>query len=190
MPHRRISQLAAASIRSPARGAQGRRQTAGLTRAPCIPRCCAEWSHAFLKVTPGRAAHKRAHVRSIKAVQSYLQRRSVDNRASPRSSNSHYGGARLSQPQRVALRRHSSPMRYSGLLRLGQPRSAIMRLPRTSSRIAPLNLPFRKLLIINMRTLRFMGRIAGHEGAGWGTISTLPRTADTLVGSGSGAPAA
>ena len=43
-------------------------------------------------------------------------------------SNSHYGGARLAQPQRVALRRHSSPMRHSGLLRLGQPRSAIMRI--------------------------------------------------------------
>ena len=43
-------------------------------------------------------------------------------------SNSHYGGARLAQPQRVGLRRHSSPMRHSGLLRLGQPRSAIMRI--------------------------------------------------------------
>ena len=40
---------------------------------------------------------------------------------------------------------------------------AIMRLPRTSSRIAPLNLPFRKLLIINMRTLRFMGSIAAFR---------------------------
>jgi hypothetical protein len=32
----------------------------------------------------------------------------------------------LAQPQRVALRRHSSPMQHSGLLRLSQPRSAIM----------------------------------------------------------------
>ena len=31
--------------------------------------------------------------------------------------------APLAQPQRVGLRRHSSPMRHSGLLRLGQPRS-------------------------------------------------------------------
>ena len=42
------------------------------------------------------------------------------------ASNSHHGGARLAQPQRVGLRRHSSPTRHSGLLRLGQPRSAIM----------------------------------------------------------------
>ena len=40
----------------------------------------------------------------------------------------HSGLLRLAQPQRVALRRHSSPMRHSGLLRLGQPRSAIMRI--------------------------------------------------------------
>ena len=50
-------------------------------------------------------------------------------RAAPcRLSRRGGGGARLAQPQRVGLRRHSSPMRHSGLLRLGQPRSAIMRI--------------------------------------------------------------
>jgi hypothetical protein len=38
-----------------------------------------------------------------------------------------FSGARLAQPQRVGLRRHSSPMRPPGLLRLAQPRSTLNR---------------------------------------------------------------
>ena len=54
-----------------------------------------------------------------------------------------------------------------------------MRLPRPSTRIAPMNLEMHKSLVIKDRILRFMGRIADHGsrgqgfGAGSGPLLTL-----------------
>ena len=54
---------------------------------------------------------------------------------------------------RVGLRRHSSPMRHSGLLRLGQPRSAVMRI---AGRIPS---PFAR----GHARLSFVGSICFHD---------------------------